>query len=284
MDLTDKVMLVKFSGSVFGTEITDKKITQEVAVQKGVPTKKGRYVKTILAQLKSLSKLKSKAYTFHIANTLPWEDRGLRLITVANYETHKSTMECFKDEFEAAVNSAVENLDDMIAQDQAESGDMFNSADYPTADELRDRCSLTVEYNPFFDSSTFDRLGFLDSATKAQLVESADKKASEGYKMAMGDLWQRLYEAVTHMAARLGDPEAIFKKSLVGNIQELCDLLPRLNINGDSKLTNMAREASEKLLKYDAETLREDPVARKEMADVALDFGKTVREIGMFPL
>jgi len=82
----------------------------------------------------------------------------------------------------------------------------------------------------------------------------------------MNDLWNRLYRVVNHMAERLADPENKFKNSLVDNIVDLCDLLPRLNITSDPKLEKALLEVRQKLTAYDSQTLRDSNDIRSQTA------------------
>jgi len=43
-----------------------------------------------------------------------------------------------------------------------------------------------------------------------------------------GDLWSRLRDVVSHMVDRLNEPESRFHATLVTNIFDLVELLPRL--------------------------------------------------------
>jgi hypothetical protein len=87
----------------------------------------------------------------------------------------------------------------------------------------------------------------------------------------MEDCWTRLHGVVSSMAERLSDPEKIFRDSLVENVVELVDLLPRLNLTGDSRLEDMRQVVAKKLTRHDPQTLRENQHVRKETAKAAED-------------
>ena len=63
--------------------------------------------------------------------------------------------------------------------------------------------------------------------------------------------------------------EAPFRDTLTGNIQDLLDVLPTLNLTGDSQLTYIADTIKKDLLAFPAETLREVDHARLQTADAA---------------
>jgi hypothetical protein len=57
-----------------------------------------------------------------------------------------------------------------------------------------------------------------------------------------------------------------FRDSAVNNIQELVDLLPALNVTGDTSLTKVTNDIKERLLAGSPQELREDPMLRKTVA------------------
>jgi hypothetical protein len=67
-----------------------------------------------------------------------------------------------------------------------------------------------------------------------------------------------------------------FRDSLVGNVRELVDLLPALNITGDPVLTDITKRMRESLTVYDGDTLRASAAARIETAKAADDILATV--------
>jgi len=85
----------------------------------------------------------------------------------------------------------------------------------------------------------------------------------------MTDLWLRLYKVVEHMVERLSKTEHKFKNSLVTNITELCELLPKLNITDDINLNTALNEIKTKLTEFSPTTLREDVAIRSKTAKEA---------------
>ena len=59
------------------------------------------------------------------------------------------------------------------------------------------------------------------------------------------------------MAEKLADSDKIFRDSLINNLCDLCDLLPKLNITGDKNLDNMRKEIEQQLCRYMPENLRQ---------------------------
>jgi len=64
------------------------------------------------------------------------------------------------------------------------------------------------------------------------------------------------------MVDRLNEPESRFHATLVTNIFDLVELLPRLNVTGDPELNRFAEEARQKLCTYTAHDLKKHELLR----------------------
>ena len=64
------------------------------------------------------------------------------------------------------------------------------------------------------------------------------------------------------MVDKLNDPESRFHASLVTNVFDLVDLLPRLNVNQDEDLNRFAAEIKDRLCNFSAHDLKKNEVLR----------------------
>ena len=67
---------------------------------------------------------------------------------------------------------------------------------------------------------------------------------------------------VAHMVDRLNEPESRFHGSLVTNVLDLVEILPRLNVNGDTDLNRFAEQVKERLCNYSAQDLKKHDLLR----------------------
>ena len=87
---------------------------------------------------------------------------------------------------------------------------------------------------------------------------------------AVGDLYRRLGEAVERVLERLQEDEngkpMVFRDSMISNIRDLVDVVPRLNIFGDGQLAQLCEQVKDKIAGVEPDALRPsktfDPVAR----------------------
>jgi hypothetical protein len=264
-----KAMLVQLTISQWTGRKKDKKITQATNRHYGADNNAGFYSKALIPReaTKELNQIVSEARTFHYENTLPWKDNGERLLPTKNYLDYTCKMQEFANRFDTQVKAFLAIYPDLIDQACETLKQMFDPADYPTIQKLESRFAFSTQINPVPCGEDFR----VDLATEEvdrirQQIEGQLQKAQAD---AMASLWQRLYEVVDKMAYRLSDEKAIFRDSLVGNVKDLVDLLPKLNIADDPALERLGEEIKQTLCATPPIVLRKVPAIREQTADHA---------------
>jgi hypothetical protein len=269
--LSEKAMLVRLSIGQWTARKKDKQATDTVIQEYQAGAESGYFSKALIAKeaLETVSKLVNEVRTYHYAQTLPWTDEGLRILTAANFMEYSSKLREFRAGFEAAVDAFIDNFPGLVQQARLNLGGLFNPADYPENGGLAEKFKFSVDIVPMPEEGDF-RVKLNDEDI-AQIRADIGAKAKTAADEAMRDLWKRLHKAVKHAADTLRDPDNKFKNSLVGNLIELVDLLPRLNLTGDANLEQLRQEVRDSLCQYEPEELRKDPTARKDAAQSADD-------------
>jgi hypothetical protein len=111
----------------------------------------------------------------------------------------------------------------------------------------------------------------LSAEEQARVAREIDESVRQSLKRGTEDLWMRLKGVVTHLVDRLNDPESRFHASLVTNIFDLVDLLPRLNVNQDEELNRFAAEIRNRLCNFTAHDLKENDILRVATANDAAE-------------
>ena len=98
---------------------------------------------------------------------------------------------------------------------------------------------------------------------------------------ALGDLYRRLGEAVGHVCERLTEDEngkpKVFRDSLIQNLRELVDTVPRLNLFGDKHLQRLCVQVQTRITRVEPDVLRPsasgkfDPAVRRRVKRDAED-------------
>ena len=83
--------------------------------------------------------------------------------------------------------------------------------------------------------------------------------------------------------SKLEETDPIFRNSLIGNIEEMISMLPRLNISEDQELDLKAQELKNILSKYSIESLRNSKskreLAAKELKEIESKMSSFMGEI-----
>lgn len=270
-NLNDKAMLIRLSISQWTARKFDKTVSENVAAQYNADKSAGRYNKVLVAEsaIKAIQKTANEARTYHYENTLAWSDDDSRLLPAANYLKYSEKMRELKNNFEVEVDKFIDAYPTLVDDARARLNGMFNAADYPFQSEIKGKYRFGVSINPLLVSDDFRVTLSNDEINSIRAdIEARTKEAQAN---ALSDLWNRLYSAVSHMAGRLADTEAIFRDSLIENIVDLCELLPRLNVLDDKNLDAMKNAVESKLCGYKLKDLREDKEIRKSAVTDAND-------------
>ena len=267
-DITEKAMLASLHISCWGARKHDKRVTDEVN-EKYNGKDAGRFNKVLATKesLKEIQAAVSAARSFHMEQTLPWGERGERLLPSKNYQEFNRQMRIYKQKFEAAVDTFVSDYHTVIFEARQTLGGLFRREDYPDASEIRDKFDFRTVISPVPTGEDF-RVNLAQEEV-ALIQQDIENRLIQSNYAAARDLWQRLYEVVGHMVERLSDPEAVFRDSLVGNIARLTEILPRLNLHDDPALEAMRRQIEASLCQYSPAQLRCDKEIRRAAANDA---------------
>ena len=99
MDLNRDAMLVGLRITAWSGRLYDREASDHVAAHHDASASAGRYNKRLLpkAAFAALTSTMSEARTKHYENSLPWDDKGARLLTVANYEHYTGLMDGLRE-------------------------------------------------------------------------------------------------------------------------------------------------------------------------------------------
>lgn len=267
--LRDDAMIVRLSISQWTARKFDKSVTKKVASEYAVDDTVGRYNKVLIAKeaIQSITQAVSAARSFHYENTLPWDDGGGRILPAENFFTYSKSMREFKERFDQAVSEFLGNYDEYREEARRRLNGMFNPADYPGSHEIAGKFEFATDIEPVPSSEDF-RVK-IQSKEAEKIKKELDKRVEERVQEATKDLYVRLNAVVGKLADKLADKDAIFRDSLVENIVELVNLLPKLNVAGDKALDDLRAETKKKLGALEPDTLRKDEKVRAKAANDA---------------
>lgn len=266
--LGERAMIIRLQISQWTARRYDAKVSKEVSDTYKAQADAGRYNKLLVAKkaISEISVIVGQARAYHYTHTLPWTDEGGRILAATMFFEYTKELGVFKAKFERAVRTFFDNYDTYVQDAAQHLGNMFDRQEYPHKSELRSKYRFETDIYQLPEARDF-RVNLPD--TEVELIKKQiTANLKQATALAMGDLWKRLYEVVNAMADKLHTKDAVFRDSLFGNVVELCQLLPKMNITEDPRLTEMVATVEKKLC-LEPDAVRDSPATRKKVAKSA---------------
>jgi hypothetical protein len=270
MSISASAVLVELNISVWPASKLDKEVTDKVntdasAVRGASQTKKNLFAGTSLR--KDISDFAARVRLYHNKHTLPWADKGERMLPTALFMDYKQTMNGFEQTFNMMCSNFFIEYPRLVAEAPTNLGTMYKAEDYPDLTDVRLKFGFRRTVKPVPEAGDF-RLDIpandLDEM-RSEFLKQQDNKLAE----AMREPWDRLHEMLVGISEKLTDKDGEAKKryhdTLITNPIELCGLLTKLNVTNDPKLEEARRQLEMAMIGADIEDIKEDPHARSDL-------------------
>lgn len=271
--LADRAMICRVHISMWKGRKLDKQISQEVDDNYHAKDG-GNYNKKLIdpKAIKPVQTVVSAAYEFFKKNSRPWLDSGWRILPSANYLQCMDGLREHKYAVEHEADIFVSKYIEQLQLERVRLNGMFRESDYPHPRDIARRFGFEITCLPLPEAKDF-RVDIGDSEA-GRIRDDIAAKYESMYAKSMEASWTELHKAVSHMADKLEgfDPSAkyadrgTFRDTLVTNLIEMCDRLPRLNITGDPTLDAATAEVRARLCQYDGGDLRKSDAVRETVA------------------
>jgi hypothetical protein len=280
MSISNSAMLVELNISVWTGQRVDRAATTKVTDDANAAADAGQFKKNLTAGTtlrKEIADYAALCRTWHNGRTMPWSDRGPRLLPTSMFFDYKQEINARRSYFMAKVDAFCDAYPQLLADAPRHLGDLFNSADYPSVEEVRDKFGFHLVFSPVPESGDF-RLN-AGEADMAELRAQYDNAYEARVKDAMQSAWDKVHDMLAKMSEKLTEPEGesakpkLFHSTFVTNVHDLCGLLTHLNITKDPELEKARRELEKMVSGVDIDDIRKDPGARidlKSQVDAAL--------------
>ena len=277
--LASQAMLCRLCISQWDGYRYDREVSKEIANIHNAEADAGRYRKRLLPRsvLQPITKAIGLARRQHAFHTLPWGDDDYRILPAAAYLDHRNAMQEVRSAFYAGV-SRLEGSFEQIVVHQNGLGTMFKVEDYPGMrsvgdrlvfqypHELSERFSFETKVLPMPDVSDFR--ADVGDQERERIRRQITESVHAALRMGTREIWQRLFEPVSHMAKCMAEFNAASKDnkpklydSMINNIVEVLDVLPKLNLEGDSSLEKLAEEIRSELVVERKELRKSDALS-----------------------
>jgi hypothetical protein len=262
--LNEKAVLVNLKISQWTGRKFDKRATSTVVTTHNTDVQAGNYSKKLLPGAKELDAIQNTSAnirSFFYQQTLPWCNEGSRILASSNYLGFTNAIRTHKSEFETAVKEFIKKYPELKDMAKTKLGDLFNDYEYPDVATLQNSFGCEVSYMPV------PTVGDFRVELTPEEKQNFEKQIKLAETQALNDVWQRLNSVVSKAVDKLKSPDAVFRDSLIENIQDLCNLLPRLNVTENENVEKMRQDVQKIVDSISAEDCRKIPEVRSHAAE-----------------
>ena len=270
-------MLVSVDISVWSATKQDRGISDEVTTSKNADKSAGRYVKNLLAnhpKHKAVVNYRQTIYNWLQRRTYRW-NQSQQLLPSIDVPKFKQEYHEHELVFHSLVEALVNDYDGIVSDMAFKQGDMFNRADYPSAEQVKTKFSLNlyvseVPTNDFRCGIAKDIADDLFTTLSNQAQGIIDSIAQE-----QSERMVEVMESISHCCGVdesevNGEVRTKRRKIYEGTLQKARDYVEsfkRFNLKNDSGL-ELARASLEKVLNgVKAEDIRDSDAVRHHVKE-----------------
>jgi hypothetical protein len=210
-----------------------------------------------------------EVYAYHKAHTIPFIDKGPRLLPNEMYFEYTTAMRERIQHVDALMAKHMPHYDQYVrlALDwRSKNGTRVSVMDYPTVEEFKQRMGFEFRFEPLPDKSHF-----LYDISEDDL-KAFEKAQQEQAALAHNHRIVQMLEPLTHLVKKLdlpiGSEGSIFRDSAIENIKEGIDRARKLCVVSTPELEQVIHELEAAITSWEANKnwLRESPVNRDAAA------------------
>lgn len=266
--IQDKSMLVELTISKWTATKHDKTVSAEVE-QAHAAKDAGRYNKRLIdkAHLATIDTLAGQIRKYHYSRTLPWSDKGQRLLPSKLFMEYRQDIAAFKVQFDNAKQDFLKLYPQLVQDARQRLGTMYQPGDYPDVNELQDAFGIDLLITPVPDAGDF-RVE-VDQETQDEIRQQITDAVNARQAKAVKDCYARAREVLERIAEQCSKQNGRIHDSLMENAEDLVSVLTGLNITDDPNIAQMEKDI--KALIVPPDRIRNSPTTRKSLADGAAD-------------
>ena len=271
MSISSSSILAELNISVWTANKLDKRITNDVLVANGATNlDAGQFRKNLMSGTtlrKDIADFAASCRLWHNTTTLPWADRGARLLPTSLFLDYKAEANKRKQRFDHMVQHFLSEYPKLQAQAQQHLGALYDPNDYPSTEEVASKFGFRMVFTPLPEAGDFR----LDVAQEDLdiLRKQYDTALNERLQDAMKSQWDKLHDLLTRMSDKLVEPEGEDKRrwhdTFITNAHELCAMLGHLNVTRDPKLDEAKRKLEQAMHGVDIDDIKEDISTREDV-------------------
>jgi len=276
-NLSEKAMLVSLKLSMWTGRTKDKKVSSEVCTVKKSDKDSGAWW-TYLVPKSAICKVQKTEFQCRLRHnqlTLPWMDGGLRILSADMFMKYTEEMRKVIGEYEEAVDDFIKEYPTIVTQAKKRLGKLIEGKRLPSASEIKPKFAVHQDILPIPQASDF-RCNLNDDEV-AGIRKNIANSIETMTERAMTNLWEQFTSLIEKIEKTMKEPKRIFRDSLITNLRDFCELIPKMNLTGDNNLETLRKEASKKLAELKPIDLRESKKDRKRAHKTAKEIMEKIK-------
>lgn len=269
MSITSSALLVELNISVWTANKLDKTATENVTFAANAVRAAAQVRKNLMAGTsarKQIADYAASCRTWHNIKTLPWSDKGIRLLPTSLFLDYKAEANVRKATFEKMVNDLLQDYPQLVQEQRQNLGSLFDQSDYPSVSEIKDKFGFKLVFSPVPEAGDFR----IDIASRD--LDEVREQYEADFKQRLGDAmrapWEQLHRMLTGMSEKLDDNADVNRRyhdTFLTNAQEMCAMLTHLNVTNNPELEDARRQLEKALVGTTIEDIRGDGISRQSM-------------------
>ena len=268
---SSSAVLVEMNISVWGATKLDKRISEKVNADNAASTDAGKWSKNLMAGtqlLEEISNFAAGCRLWHNTKTLPWSDKGPRLLPTSLFLTYKEEVNQRREKFEAMVDQFLREYPNLVQTAFNYLGKSANADDYPDIETLRGKFGFRLVFTPLPDSGDF-RLDVPAMALE-EMRRDYDDAFNKRVASAMEEPWKKLHKVLTDISVKLTDVENSevkkrYHDTLLSNAHDLIGMLQHLNVTNDPKLEQARQALAASIDGFDMDDIKDSAAVRADV-------------------
>lgn len=271
MSISHAAMLVEMNISVWTANKIDKDASRKVMDDNRAASDAGHFRKNLMAGStlrKQIADYASGCRLWHSTRTMPWADRGPRLLPTSLFLDYKTEANARQAYFDSKVDEFLLAYPRLVQTAHNYLGDLFDQADYPDTDEVRAKFGYRLVFSPVPDAGDF-RID-LPAQEMVAMQQQYQAQADERISAAMQEQWGKLHDMVARMSDKLVEPDGEEDKrrwhdTFLTNAHEMCQMLTHLNVTRDPTLEEARRGLERAIAGVEIEDIKESVTTREDV-------------------
>ena len=209
MSISSSAVLVELNVSTWGASKLDRDVADGVNRNNNASNDASKVYKNLAAGtsvVNDISKYAARIRLYHNEMTLPWSNKGARILPVASVLEYKQNMNLFRTQYEAMCNKLYAEYANLVATAQQNLGALYKASDYPDVEDIKSKYGLRLVFSPLPEAGDFrlDTANEDMAALREEMAASYEADFQDRLAKAVREPWDRLHDELRALSTKIG--------------------------------------------------------------------------------